>query len=117
MTKIITSAVLVEMIRTRGPVVVIGRACAALYARQTAEEQGALFTKNRNGQGFTAFDAKVGSLTAIYWNQYKTLLPWHVTYWMKMTPAGYPKICRYARQLNEVAEAKALDKMSEQQTI
>lgn len=113
MSKIITSAVLVEMIRTRGAVVVIGRACVALYNRQTTDEQNALFTKNKNGMGFTAFDAKVGSLTAIYFQQYGTLLPWHVEYWTKITPAGYPKIARYARQLNEVA----MDKMNNQANI
>ena len=103
MTKIITSAVLVDMIKTRGAVTVIGRACLALYARQTADEQNAQYTKNRNGVGFTAFDAKVGSLTAIYYRQYRTLLPWHVEYWSRPTVTGYPKIARYSKQLNEIA--------------
>ncbi len=106
MTKIITSAVLVEMIRTRGAVVVIGRACSAIYDRQTADEQSNEATIKRNGMGFTAFDAKVGSLTAIYYRQYKTLLPWHVAYWSRIQKSGFPKICSYAKQLNLVAIQK-----------
>ena len=71
------------------------------------EEQNSLFTKNRNGVGFTAFDAKVGSLTAIHYIKYGSLLPWHVEYWSKIMPNGYPRITRYAKQLNEVAILKA----------
>ena len=106
MTKIITAAVLVEMIRTRGAMSVIGRATLALYKRQTSEEQNELYTKNQNGVGFSAFDAKVGSLTAVYFRDNGTLLPWHIAYWSKVAPNGYPKICRYAKQLNEIAAAK-----------
>lgn len=114
MTKIVTSASLVQMMKDRGAVVVIGRACLSIYNRQTLEEQDSLVTRMRNGVGFTAFDAKVGSLTAIYYRDHKTLLPWHIEYWSKIMPNGYPKICRYAKQLNEVAKVKEETKRKQQ---
>lgn len=116
--KLVTSASLVQLIETyrtadgnRGLSAVLGRAVTAIYNRQTADEQDSLVSINRNGRGFTAFDAKVGTLTAEYFKSSNGwLLPWQIRYWLKITSTGYPRICRYAKQLNEVAEQKAATK-------
>jgi hypothetical protein len=42
----------------------VARALLALHARQTAEEQGARVTREKNGAGFNGFDAGVGSSLA-----------------------------------------------------
>lgn len=105
MTKIVTSAVLVQLIKTHGAAKVISRAIVAIYGRQTAEEKSGEATIANNGVGFTAYDARVGTLTAKHWLATNSLEPWMINYWMKETKQGYPKICRYAKQLDQIAKA------------
>lgn len=87
------------------PEKVIARALIAIYARQTADEQRAGVTKFNNGVGFSGADAELGTKCAKAALAGK-LLPWMVKVWSDVTRTGFPKICKYARQLNEIAETK-----------
>ena len=53
-----------------------------------------------NGNGFTGCDARSGSITAKYYLKYKTLQDWQLERWLEKN-----RICRYHRQLNEIAIA------------
>jgi len=102
---------------------ILGRALVALFERQTESEQSTNNTHLHNGAGFSGADAKSGSLTAKYFLKHKTLLDWQIEKWMRIrakktrvNPTGdvegtdqilYPRICKYADQLNEIAVAKA----------
>lgn len=86
---------------------VIGRALVAIFERQTASEQVALATDEDNGIGFAGCDAKGGSLTAKSYMKRKALLQWQVDKWIKPSPtSGYARICKYAGQLNQIANEK-----------
>lgn len=85
---------------------IIGRALVALFERQTHTEQSADHTSELNGVGFAGCDARSGSLTAKSYLKNKTLQQWQVDRWMKIGKNGWPRICKYAVQLNEIAEAK-----------
>lgn len=104
--KLVTREWLREKLATaKSPSYVIGRALIAIYERQTSEEQSSASTRVRNGVGFTGADAEIGTRCA------KAALagelkPWMVKIWSGVTSTGFPKICKYARQLNEVAEIK-----------
>lgn len=83
---------------------IIGRALVRLYQRQTAAEQNAKTTTDHNSIGFASCDAEVGSRIAQSFLQYGTLLDWMVDVWMQAdSRTGFPRICKYHRQLNEVA--------------
>lgn len=82
---------------------VVGRALIRLFERQTATEQRANATDNDNGIGFAGCDAKSGSLTAKYYLKHKHLQDWQLDRWVKAEASGFPKLCKYHRQLNEVA--------------
>ncbi len=86
---------------------IIGRALIGIFERQTADEQASNDTKIHNTIGFAASDAKSGSLTAKYFIKHGTLLQWQVDRWLKKQPDGNARICRYVRQLNEIAESRA----------
>jgi hypothetical protein len=86
---------------------IIGRALVVLFERQTAAEQSSDHTQEDNGRGFAGCDARGGSLTAKSFLKNKTLVQWQVDKWMKVGKNGFPRICKYDVQLNEVAEAKA----------
>jgi len=85
---------------------VIGRALWALFLRQTEDEQNSNDTHQNNSIGFSGADGKSGSLTAKYWMKHKRLEDWMVAKWMKPARNGYPRLCKYVKQLNEIAEAK-----------
>lgn len=86
---------------------VVGRACVALYKRQTDSEQQGNVTTEHNAIGFSATDAKCGSLTAKSYLRNKRLDLWQVNKWTKRSErTGYSRIVKYHRQLNEVAELK-----------
>jgi hypothetical protein len=89
---------------------IVGRALVALYQRQTPSEQSSETTKDSNSIGFSSADADVGSRCAKYFLQHQTLLDWMYGVWMQAGKGGYPRICRYSRQLNEIAEEKAARK-------
>ncbi|MBS49876.1 MAG: hypothetical protein CMN60_21125 [Sphingobium sp.] len=82
--------------------VYIGKALVNLYNRQTEDEKEAATTVEHNGRGFTSFDSFIGTQHAEYFLKYRTLTPGQVRYWTKEV-SGAPRICRYARQLNEIA--------------
>ena len=85
---------------------IIGRALVVLFERQTEAERMANTTNNLNSIGFASCDAKAGCLSAKYFLRHRTLLDWQVEKWMRTDRTGYPRICKYARQLNEAAEQK-----------
>ncbi len=84
----------------------IGKALVAIFNFQTEEEKTHNDTETNNNIGFSGSDAKDGSITAKYFLKHGTLLEWMVDNWMKDF-RGSPRITKYARQLNIVAEAKA----------
>lgn len=85
---------------------IVGRALVALYHRQTSTEQARNETREHNTVGFNATDASDGSRSAKYFIAHGTLEAWQYQLWVQIR-RGYPRICKYTRQLNEIAEAKA----------
>lgn len=86
---------------------VVGRALVAIFNNQTKDEKSANTAAVFNSIGFTGADAKSGSITAKYYLKHGTLLDWQVAKWIAPAKNGFPKICKYARQLDEIARAKA----------
>lgn len=87
--------------------VVVGRALVAIQNRQDANEVGV--TLNLNGRGFAKPDANVGLRCAVHFQKTGTLLPWMLEVWTKPAANGYPRICKYSNQLNEVANERLLE--------
>lgn len=81
---------------------IIGRALVVLYNRQTADEKRVMDTKESNGIGFAGCDAKQGSYGARQYISTQTIDKYQVQAWMRLS-RGAPRICKYARQLNEAA--------------
>lgn len=87
---------------------VVGRALIVLFARQTQAEKASNATQLYNGVGFAGCDARSGTLTAKYFLKTGTLLDWQIEKWTAISSrTGYPKICKYVKQLNEAAVARA----------
>ena len=86
---------------------VIGRALLALLDRQTEDEKVCNDTRVWNAVGFSGADAKSGSLTAKFYAKHGKLLDWQVDKWTKKSKNGYPRLCKYAKQLNEIALEKS----------
>jgi len=86
---------------------IIGRALCVLFDRQTASEQNANTTDEDNGVGFTGADARGGSLTAKSYRKNKGLVQWQMEQWMRLDGKGYPRLCKYHKQLNTAAVLKA----------
>lgn len=109
MKKIVTLESLLAMLRSdrKKQIQVIGRALCALLERQIGDEQSSNQTKLHNGIGFQPADAYSGSMTAKYFRKHGTLLDWQIEKWMKPTSTGKPRIAKYVRQLNEIANEKA----------
>jgi len=85
---------------------VVGRALVALLRRQTQDEQRVNTTNVHNTIGFSGADAYGGSLTAKSFMKNGGLLDWQLAKWTKVARNGYPRLCKYARQLNEIALSK-----------
>lgn len=85
---------------------IIGRALAAIYNRQTADEQSSTATIKRNGVGFSGPDARVGSIGARMFLAHKTVEGWVLNVWMRPASDSLPRICKYAAQLNDIATAR-----------
>ncbi len=85
----------------------IARALVVLNERQTADEQRSEDTKYHNGIGFTGADAKMGTSMAKFYEARGYLSPKQLAYWKKPNVKGVWRICKYAGQLLEIAEAKA----------
>ena len=83
--------------------VVVGRALLALLQRQTKDEQRANDTREHNGIGFSGADARSGTLTAKTFARDGKLLDWQIAKWTKLAKNGYPRLAKYAKQLNEIA--------------
>lgn len=73
------------------------RAIAALYKRQTDDEQGMRITIERNGVGFNGVDAEILSSFAQQILRGRTLL-------YKQLAIAYKKLPKYAAQLASIAE-------------
>lgn len=112
MKKLVTKESLVALLEKSEElkIQVIGRALVALLNRQVADEQRVAQTKLHNGIGFQPADAYSGTLTAKYFLKHGTLLEWQVAKWTKPTATGLPRIVKYSRQLNEVANEKLASK-------
>ena len=108
MTNIVTRDSLVDLLNKSESkkVEVIGRALVAIFKRQTEVERSANTTNVNNFVGFSGADAQSGSITAKYYIKHKNLLDWQVEKWMKPANNGYPRICKYWQQLDEIAKAK-----------
>lgn len=91
----------------RKPEVVVGRALVALFRKQTDSERVDNTTDNNNGVGFSGADARSGSITAKYYIKHGKLLDWQVEQWTKSAKNGYPRLCKYVKQLNAIAEGKS----------
>lgn len=84
---------------------VVGRACVALFNRQTESEQVHNDTNVLNYEGFSGSDARQGSLTAKYYLKHRRLEEWMVEQWTKEW-RGRPRLAKYWKQLNEAAQEK-----------
>lgn len=86
---------------------IVGRACVALFRRQTEDEKAINCAKHNNNRGFTQADARQGSITAKYFIKHGTLLEWQINQWLKIDVRGTPRIVKYWKQLAEEAAKKA----------
>ncbi len=85
---------------------VVGRALVAIFRLQTDSEANSNTTNEWNSVGFAQSDARSGSLTAKSYLKNKSLLDWQVAQWTRDF-RGRPRLCKYHKQLNEVAVSKA----------
>jgi hypothetical protein len=85
----------------------IGRALVVLNERQTYTEQNSESTINRNCEGFTPADARMGTSMAKFFTRNNYLSEKQIAYWLKPNVRGVPRICKYAGQLCEIAKEKA----------
>lgn len=107
--QIVTRDTIRTMLRNPNPHYVenvVGRALVALLQRQTKDEQRANDTREHNGVGFSGADARSGTLTAKTFIRDGKLLDWQVARWTKPAKNGYPRLAKYAKQLNEIALEK-----------
>ena len=90
---------------------VVGKALVGIFNNQTSDEQASNQTSKHNNIGFSGSDARSGSLTAKSYLKYKRLLDWQVERWTRIQPkTGYPKLCKYHNQLNQIALDKRENK-------
>lgn len=101
---------------------IIGRALVVLFNRQTEDEKAQDKTDNLNSVGFSGADARTGCLTAKSYLKNKRealetntvpLQDWQIEKWYKKGKNGFSRLCKYSRQLNEAAEAKAAAKQEQ----
>ena len=86
---------------------VVGRALVAIFKRQTESEQSSNDTREWNAIGFSGADAFSGSLTAKYWMKHKRLEDWMLEKWLRKGTSGYARLCKYHKQLNEIATERS----------
>jgi hypothetical protein len=84
----------------------IGRALVHLFNRQTEAEKAANDTRVDNQRGFTAADARQGSIHAKYWLKHRTLQEWQINHWLKPNRKGTLRLAKYWAQLAEEAAKK-----------
>lgn len=86
---------------------VIGRALVNIYERQTEDEKRSDSTRIHNNIGFAGCDAESGSKTAKFYLRHKMLQQWQMDLWLrKNDKTGFSRLCKYHRQLNEIALEK-----------
>jgi len=111
MNKIITRETLQDLLNSKDTEfvnAVVGRALSGLLERQTAAEQEIASTTETNGIGFASYDAYSGTLTAKFYRKHGHLLDWQREMWLKKGKAGFARLAKYHRQLNEIAEDQAV---------
>lgn len=111
MDKLVTKASMIQMIDqadANKKMHIVGRALTAIYDYQTSEEQSNNITVEHNGVGFTGADADWGSRAAKMYLRDKRLSERVVESWLKPAKGagGAPKITKYWKQLNVVANVK-----------
>jgi len=104
--KIVTKEFLAEKIK-ENPGRVIGRALLALFNNQTNAEQVYTTTIIQNGIGFAKPDARIGTIGARQFRSHGKLDKWVIEIWSKPARDGFPRVCKYAEQLNAIAVQKA----------
>lgn len=106
MTKVLVTKDSLKALLERDPVRVVGRALVAIFQNQTEDERENNTTTELNGIGFSGCDARSGVIGAKTFIKNGTLRDWQVEQWTRPAANGYPRICKYARQLNDIAVAK-----------
>ena len=110
MKKIVTKDIMIDIIRTKDISFIkryVGRALVAIYNNQTEFEKRNNITKDSNGLGFTGTDAKSGSLLARYYIRHNNLENWMLIKWVR-DERGSPRITKYWKQLNIIANNKTI---------
>lgn len=85
----------------------VGRALVHLFRRQTQDEQQSNDTRHHNRRGFTAGDARKGSITAKYYIKHGRLEDWQLEQWRARDRRGRQRLGKYYRQIAEEAKRKA----------
>ena len=108
-TTIVTKDSLIKMLNNPNPnyvAEVVGRALVGIFKNQTDDEKSDNKTTHHNGIGFTGADAHSGSISAKYFIRHGFLKDWQVSRWVKPNKHGVPRIAKYHRQLNSIANQK-----------
>lgn len=92
---------------------VLGRALMAIFMRQTESEKSSNHTRLINGIGFAKPDARIGSIGARQYMNGGKLQPWVIDVWLYKAKDDNPRICKYAAQLQEIAEERRVNKLVE----
>lgn len=88
---------------------IIGRALVAMWERQLPHEKKSFRTTNHNGRGFCANDSVRGSFDALSFKRTRMISPARVQWWIDCSPSTKDmRILRYTRQLNEIAQERAM---------
>lgn len=106
MKKLVTKDWLAARLRQPDRQRVLGRALVAIFNRQEALEQNSTATLLLNGRGFSKPDARIGTLGAKAFMATGKVPYWNQNIWLRADKTGYPRICKYAAQLDQVAKQK-----------
>lgn len=107
-TKLVTKESLAELLRSAEPKKVqqiVGRALLVIYENQMEDEKRSGTAAYANGIGFTVGDATIGCSNAAFFKANGYMGKAVIAYWTEIVN-GYPRICKYDKQLNEAASAK-----------
>ena len=107
--QLVTKEWLAEKI-SANPSNTIGRALVAIFNQQTFDEKDCNITKFRNGIGFAKPDARVGAIAAKTFLKNGKLEDWQLRVWLKPNKENLPRIVKYAKQLNDIANRKLITK-------